>query len=412
MYRTAGPHGRWPNRLIGAVNPMVLACLMFTLGACSGSSGPALTPAPLPPPAATQIALVEAFPNLSFNQPLSMQQAPGDATTWYLAERSGRILSFANDPATSSTSTFASLGSRVSTVGEGGLLGLAFDPEYASTGGVFVSYTGGNPLESRVASFVANPDGLALDENSETILIRQEEPFTNHNIGHLAFGPGPDSSDQFLYVGLGDGGSGGDPNGNGQNPFSFHGTVLRIDVTPLTAYAIPPDNPFADGMSAAPEVFAFGFRNPWRFSFDRVTGDLWLGDVGQARFEEIDVVRAGGNFGWRCYEGNVQFDISDCPPQNELEFPVAVYSHPPGGASVIGGFVYRGTAISGLSGVYVFGDFLTGTIWGLFPEANSTYRSEVLLESGLNIVSFAEDLSGELYVLDFAGSIYAVVPGS
>ena len=408
-----GNSSAWPPHLtVRAGLCLPVLCLLLLLGACSGSSSSSPTPVPAPPPPATQVALIEAFPDLSFNQPLSMQQAPGDPGTWFVAERAGRIVSFANDPTSSSTSVYASLGSRVNSMGEGGLLGLAFHPDYASNRAVFVSYTGGSPTESRVSVFFANSDGLTLDENSETVLIRQEEPFSNHNIGYLTFGPGPASPEQYLYVGFGDGGSGGDPNDNGQNPFNFHGAVLRVDVSALTAYSIPPDNPFADGMAGAPEVFAYGFRNPWRFSFDGISGDLWLGDVGQDRFEEINIVGAGGNYGWRCYEGNAEFDISDCPGPSLLEFPAAVYSHPQGGASVTGGYVYRGSAVSGLRGIYIFGDFLTGTIWGLFPESGDNYRMEVLLESGLNVVSFAEDLAGEIYVIDFAGGVYKLVPDS
>lgn len=399
---------------IRAANAL-LGVILFALAGCSGSSGSAPSPGPLPdpPPPALQIALINAFPNLSFSQPLTMRQPPGDPSRWFIVERAGRILVFDNDPTTTSTSQFGSLGPIVSTTGEGGLLGFAFHPDYASNRAVFVTYTGDNTQQSRVASFFANPDGLTLDENSETILIRQDEPFTNHNIGNISFGPGPTSNDQYLYVGFGDGGSGGDPNDNGQNPFSFSGSLIRINVDALTAYSIPPDNPFSSGTAGSPEVFAYGFRNPWRFSFDRLNGTLWAGDVGQGRFEEIDIVVSGGNYGWRCFEGNTEFNISNCPSPSTLVAPVAVYAHPDGGgASVTGGYVYRGSAITALQGVYLFGDFLTGTIWGLFPEANNQYRMEVLLESGLNIVSFAEDLAGEVYVIDFAGSVFKVVSGN
>lgn len=391
---------------------LAVLLVLFT-AACSGSSGSASappTPGPTPPPS-PQISLQEAFPNLSFTQPVAMVQAPGDATRWYVTQRAGSIITFENDPAVASASFFASIQARVVSSGEGGLLSMAFAPDYANNRAVFLAYTGGSPFESRIASFLANPDGLTLDDASETIILRQSEPFSNHNIGNLAFGPGPAADDQYLYAGFGDGGSGGDPNDNAQNPFNFLGTILRLDVSPITGYSIPPDNPFADGANAAPEVFAFGFRNPWRFSFDKTNGTLWAADVGQSSFEEVNIVTAGGNYGWRCYEGNSVFNGSNCPPQDDLTFPVAVYSHPVGGASVTGGFVYRGAAVSGLQGVYVFGDFVSGTIWGLFPESANQFRMEVLLESGLNIVSFAEDHSGELLVVDFAGGIFRIVNG-
>lgn len=386
------------------------SCMLALLGC--GSSGSGLGPGPVPdPPTAQGIALENAFPALSFNQPVAMLQAPGDPSRWYVVERAGRILSFDNAAGVSTTAEFASLSSRVNSVGEGGLLGMAFHPDYASNRAVFVTYTGGNPLESRLAVFFAESDGLTLDESSETVLIRQEEPFSNHNVGQLAFGPGPASAQEYLYVGFGDGGSGGDPNNNGQNPFNFHGAMLRIDVSALTAYGIPPDNPFANGLDGAPEVFAFGFRNPWRFSFDTATGTLWAGDVGQDRFEEIDIVTAGGNYGWRCYEGSSQFDISNCPDPATFIFPAAAYAHPSGGASVTGGYVYRGSEIESLQSVYVFGDFLTGTIRGLSEEAGGGFRTDILLESGLNIVSFAQDAAGEIYVIDFSGGLYKVIRG-
>lgn len=385
--------------------------LVTVVAGCSGSSGSVTVPDPLPspPPTVDQVALQAAFPNLSFSQPVAMHQAPGDPSRWFLVERGGRIVTFANDAATNSADQYANLGSIVNNTGEGGLLGLAFHPDYASNRAVFITYTGGTSLQSRVSGFFANPDGLTLNENSETILITQDEPFTNHNIGNLVFGPGPASSDQYLYVGLGDGGGGGDPNNNSQNPFNFHGTILRVDVSGLTAYSIPPDNPFASGSNAAPEVFAYGLRNPWRFSFDRADGTLWAGDVGQNAFEEIDIITAGGNYGWRCYEGNAVYDSSGCPGPDAFIFPVVDYAHPAGGASVTGGYVYRGNGIEGLQGAYIFGDFISGTIWGLFPEANNQYRLQRLLESGLNIVSFAQDAAGELYVLDFSGSVYRII---
>ncbi len=366
---------------------------------------PPVAPAP---PLVPQLALVPAFPNLAFNQPVSLLQAPGDGSRWYLIEKAGRILVFDNDAAVQEFSVFADLSAQVNPAGEGGLLGMAFHPDFADNHWVFLSYTAGN-FESRLAHFQADAAGLSLDESSETILITLDQPFTNHNGGHIAFGPGAAASGEYLYMGFGDGGGGGDPGNRAQDPFTFFGAILRIDVSAGTAYSVPQDNPFSDGLAASPEIFAYGFRNPWRFSFDREQGTLWLADVGQNAFEEVNTVVAGGNYGWRCYEGNVAFDTAGCPPEAQLEFPVSVYAHSGGGASVTGGHVYRGTLVNGLGGTYVFGDFITGAVRGLVPEEGGQYRLESLLESGLNIVSFAEDFSGELYVVDFSGSIYQIV---
>lgn len=387
--------------------------MLLAVAGCGGSSGSVAppTPGPTPPPPGPIIALENAFPNLTFFQPVAMTQAPGDPSRMFVVSRGGAIQVFDNDPAVTSTAVFGNISGRVNNSGEGGLLGMALHPDFATNGALFVSYTGGSPMQSRVSSFFANPGGTTLDDTSETILMVQDEPFSNHNIGYLSFGPGPAGSQQYLYVGFGDGGSGGDPGDNAQNPFSFHGSILRVDVSALTAYSIPPDNPFASGTTAAPETFAYGFRNPWRFSFDRAGGTLWAADVGQDGIEEVNIVTSGGNYGWRCYEGSAAFNQANCPGASAFTFPVAEYTHPPGGASVTGGFVYRGTAISNLQGVYLFSDFLSGTIWGLFPEGGGQFRMQVLLESGLNVVSFAQDLDGELYVLDFGGAIYRIVQG-
>lgn len=378
-------------------------------GACNGggSDTPVITPPPPPPP--VSYAVERAFPNLTFAQPVAMIQAPGDPSRWYVVEKAGRILVFDNDDATTDVDVFADLRARVSSsASEAGLLSAAFHPGYANNRALFVSYTGGS-LESRVAQFFANASGTALNTSSETVLLRLDQPFTNHNGGHIAFGPGPTGPRALLYIAFGDGGSSGDPNGLAQNPFNWFGAILRIDVANLTSYSVPPDNPFANGVDALPEVYAYGFRNPWRFSFDSANGELWLGDVGQNSFEEVDRVVAGGNYGWRCYEGDAEFDLTGCPAPAELEFPVATYANPSEGISVTGGFVYRGAQLTELVGAYLFGDFGSGTIWQLTPSGTG-FEREVLVDSGLSIAAFGEDSAGELYVVDVvAGTLHRLI---
>lgn len=379
------------------------------LVACGGSSDePTVTlPPPDAGPADPQIALEAAFSALTFQEPVGMFQAPGDNSRWFMLEKIGRIVMFDNDDAVTATNMFADLTDRVIAAGgEGGLLGMAFHPDFANNRAVFVSYT--NNLESRISSFFANAAGTALDVTSETILLTLQQPFSNHNGGGIAFGP-----DGNLYIAFGDGGSGGDPLDHGQNTDNFFGAFLRINVDNISSYSVPQDNPFAGGGGAA-EVWAWGFRNPWRWSFDSQTGLLWAGDVGQNTMEEIDIVAGGNNYGWRCFEGTNEFDQTGvCPDESELTPPVTTYDNPSEGVSVTGGYVYRGQTVDNLDGVYVFGDFGSGTIWGLIDEGNNQFRRLELSQSGLSISSFAEDNTGELYVIDFgAGAISRIVPGS
>jgi glucose/arabinose dehydrogenase len=240
------------------------------------------------------------------------------------------------------------------------------------------------------------------------VLLTVEQPFPNHNGGQLAFGP-----DGYLYLGLGDGGSGGDPQGNGQNPATLLGSIVRIDVNGDEPYAIPADNPFADGAGGAPEVFLYGLRNPWRFSFDRGTGQLWIADVGQNAYEEIDRVDpaadAGANLGWNLMEASHCF-VAGCSPEG-LVLPITEYGRD-AGCSVTGGFVYRGTAIEGLAGWYLFSDYCSGLIFGVPSDAAPGTAPRLLLETGLSVSSFGQDSDGELYVADIAGGgIYRIVPG-
>lgn len=291
--------------------------------------------------------------------------------------------------------SFLDITDRVDNSGnEMGLLGLAFHPDYAQNGFFYVNYTGsgGNTFISRFQS-----DGDAANPNSETILLTIDQPYPNHNGGVLAFGP-----DGYLYAGLGDGGSRGDPLGNGQNTDSLLGKVLRIDVNNGDPYAIPADNPFGN------EVWAYGLRNPWRMSFDRQTGDLYIADVGQDVWEEVDFLPAGSpggaNFGWNFREG--AHDYQGTAPAGLVD-PVAEYSHAEGGCSVTGGYVYRG-AMTEWSGIYLFGDYCTGFIWGLI-NSDGGWQKQLLFDVDVPITSFGQDEAGEIYLLSDIGNIYRLV---
>jgi uncharacterized repeat protein (TIGR03806 family) len=357
------------------------------------------------------IALQQAFPNLTFNNPLLLLQAPGDDSRWFVVEKAGRVLVFPNRASvtTAEVATFVDIDPRVeSGPSEAGLLGMAFHPQFASNRRVYLSYTrAGAPLTSVLSAFVSNDGGRTLDANSEQQLLTLDQPFDNHNGGHIAFG-----RDNLLYIGFGDGGSGGDPQGNGQNTNTLLGKMLRIDVDGGSPYAIPSDNPFASGTGGRREIYAWGFRNPWRWSFDRSNGEMWLGDVGQGNWEEINKVVRGGNYGWKTREGQHCFSPSSGCSTAGLIDPVAEYSHASGRCSITGGYVYRGNAIAALQGQYLFGDFCSGEIWSLRNQSGAT--AQLAASSGVSISSFGQGNDGEVYVLSYGGSgrIYRLTPGN
>jgi glucose/arabinose dehydrogenase len=308
---------------------------------------------------------------------------------------------------------FLDVAGQVTTGGERGLLGLAFHPQYPDDPRFFIDYTDarGNTVVSqwRVSS---NPDRASA--GSEKALVHVDQPFANHNGGALQFGPDGD-----LYISLGDGGSEGDPQGNGQRLDTDLAKILRIDVDHPSgnrAYGIPADNPFVDREGARPEIWLTGLRNPWRMSFDRQTGDLWIGDVGQNSYEEIDVVRAGSgggqNFGWNVMEGFHCYPSGDPCDQQGLTPPVTEYSHADGACSVTGGYVYRGQAHPQMRGAYVFADYCSGQVWAIDATATEVHDPPVVLESGRAISSFGEDENGELYVTDLGGLLLRVAAGS
>ncbi len=390
---------------------LTLGCTL--LAACGGGGGGSVGPGTPPPGGGgnPQIAVNRVFAQLEFVQPTVLKQAPGDASRWFVGEKSGVIRVFANNPASSATSVFLDIRGRVDASGEGGLLGFAFHPDFLRNGEVYVSYTRGGPFRSYVSRFFSTDNGLTLSPAPEEIILELPQFATNHNGGDIAFGP-----DGFLYVAFGDGGGAGDPQGNGQDDTNLHGTIVRIDVDSANPYAIPVGNPNApnaacvqgSGAAPCPEIFAWGLRNPWRFSFDRQSGALWTGDVGQGAWEEIDRVVAGGNYGWNVREGDHCYE----PPNgcaDTFEAPVTEYDHSLG-SSVTGGYVYRGAAVDNLAGRYVFGDFISGRIFAVPATSTPVTAADELLDTALMIVSFAEDVDGELYLLHFGnvGTIHKV----
>jgi glucose/arabinose dehydrogenase len=341
-----------------------------------------------------------------FTRPLYLTHAFDERL--FVVEQAGRILIVAGGQVLAEP--FLDISDRVgSEASEQGLLSLAFHPDYTSNGRFFVNYTNkqGNTI---VARYQVQTGNLSLaDRDSEIILLTIGQPYWNHNGGQLQFGP-----DGYLYIGMGDGGSAGDPQGNGQNSGTLLGSLLRLDVDGAEPYAIPADNPFVGQESGALEVWAIGLRNPWRFSFDRLTGDLYVADVGQNLWEEINFTPAGSpggqNYGWSIMEASHCYARENCDSSG-LVLPVAEYNHQGGNCSVTGGYVYRGQQFESLRGNYFFADFCMGNIWGLFRQADGTWRQTVVMAtSGHVISSFGEDAAGELYVVDHAGAIYQLQP--
>lgn len=429
----------------------ILALMIFGLlqGCGNGPNGPVgellvLTPpvaAPSPPPptgssgldarptnatcvawprpsAGSDISL-SRFTNLSFTMPVALLQAPRDSSRWFVVQQNGIVQQFSGTSPTSA-STFIDISAQSSAVGggsEAGLLGMAFHPNYPTDNRVFLAYTHGDPFVLRLASFTSSDGGVTLNPASESILLTINKPFDNHNGGNVAFGP-----DGYLYIGTGDGGGGGDQQGdrgNGQRLTTMLGKMLRIDVNGAAPYAIPPTNPYAGNAlcppggrpsGECPEIYAYGFRNPWRWSFDRENGDLWVGDVGQSETEEVDLVTLGGNYGWRCREGSNDFNTAGTPGCSTATLidPIAQYNHTLG-ASITGGYVYRGTQNTSLLGRYLFGDFGSGRIWAWIAESAAEPREPTqLLDTELSIASFGQGNDGELYVVDYGGTLQRI----
>ena len=359
----------------------------------------------LPSPA--QYTFQEAFPSLpSFSTPVELVHAGDGTDRLFVAEQRGRIYVFRGDPAVSERREFMKLSDVVSQSGsETGLLGLAFHPDYVNNRYFFVNYT--SSRNGRLQSFVsrfqasqADPDSAV--KASELILLTLDQPYSNHNGGKLAFGP-----DRFLYISFGDGGSANDPQGNGQNRATLLGKILRIDVDRTAGqlnYAIPSSNPFAQNTAGyREEIFAYGLRNPWKFSFDPVTGFLWAGDVGQGAREEIDIIVSGGNYGWRLMEGTICTPgvNPSCSDTAGLLRPVWDYDRSAGDVSVTGGYVYRGSSLPALNGKYVYGDFSSGRVWMLTYDGVNPTSNTLLQDLPITVSSFGVDRNNELYVCSY-----------
>ena len=390
--RLPRPRSEWRKRLLlGLIVPALPACDPSTL----------VTPDP------SAVASLELVVD-GLDGPLDLTAAPGEEDRLYVVERPGRIRIV--DDGTLVETPFLDITSITSEGGERGLLGLAFHPDYPSTGTFFVNHTN-LAGDTRVVRYTVSPSGDAADPSSATELILVEQPFSNHNGGQLAFGP-----DGMLYIGLGDGGSSGDPSGHGQNPSTLLGSILRIDVDGGAPYAIPPDNPFADGADGAPEVWMYGLRNPWRFSFDASTGDIYVADVGQNEIEEVSVLSAadaaGANLGWDVLEGTRCYDAETCD-RTGLVLPAHEYTHDEG-CSITGGYVYRGAALPQLDGRYFYGDYCGGWVRSFRLSSDGaatdvTDHTEAFGSVG-DLASFGLDAAGELYLLDLDGAVYRMVP--
>ncbi|MDO8578368.1 MAG: PQQ-dependent sugar dehydrogenase [Dehalococcoidales bacterium] len=369
---------------------------------------PPATALPLSPIPDGSIKVERVFPDLSFREMTNLVQPDDASGLIFVTEQRGVIQAFASSQPQQGSYIFLDITDRVNRGGdEEGLLGIVFDPDYKRNGQFYVYYSAANPRRSVLSRFSLDQKNLKLaDPQSEVIIMEIAQPFSNHNGGQLAFGP-----DGYLYIGLGDGGSAGDPQGNGQNLKSLLGKILRIDVRGLSgsgSYKIPADNPFINTTGARAEIWAFGLRNPWRFSFDTETGLLWAGDVGQNKWEEIDIISKGGNYGWNIMEGSHCYSPDTRCNQSGMTLPLVEYDHSKG-CSVTGGYVYRGDNISSLKGYYIYGDYCSGNIWALGYEDNTVTQNILLADSGLSITSFGEDMEGNLYILSREGGIYTLV---
>jgi len=396
-----------------------LANLLFPLGvstflflglACTDLSlSPRTTTSPDWTEPSTQMQIRQVFDELQTSHLTNLVQPEDGLNRIYISEQSGRILWFAKTHDSSQTGLFLDITNRVSDrSNEEGLLGLAFPDDFNTSQKLYVYYSAANPRRSVVSRFAVDQDNPDIaDSSSEEIILEIPQPYGNHNGGQIAFGP-----DGYLYIGLGDGGSRSDPKGNGQDITTLLGSILRIDVAQVPGgrnYTVPPSNPFVDIPGAKGEIWAYGFRNPWRFSFDQETGEMWVADVGQDAWEEVNRVLKGGNYGWNVLEGHVCYKSHQgCSAPPDAAAPLIVYDHEEG-CSVTGGYVYRGSQLPNLVGTYIYGDFCSGTIWGFRDSTAETAKNTVLAQTDLAITSFGQDVEGELYLVSQDQGIYQLL---
>ncbi|KIL37501.1 hypothetical protein SD71_02390 [Cohnella kolymensis] len=388
------------NRMITVITGLLI---MIGITACSGSKETDVETGETAD--AAKVSLYPIFGDQRVEKPVGLEHRDDQPDLIYVIEQPGRIVSLNLKKPSDKPRTVLDITDRVHDEGpEQGLLGLAFHPEHPAQ--AYVNYT--TETHTIIARYDADPGQQGqLDPASEQVLLTFEQPYANHNGGQLAFGP-----DGYLYIATGDGGNGGDPHNNGQNLDRLLGKILRIDVDKEQggrAYAIPSDNPFLSG--GAPEIYAYGLRNPWRFSFDPDAGQLWAADVGQNSYEEINIVEKGKNYGWRIQEGTECFNPKEGCDKTGLEQPIFTYGRDQG-VSITGGFVYRGKQLPELMGQYIYGDYGSGTIWALSRKDNGSVGNEILIESKLNITSFGLDTGGEIYVCDQEGQIFQLRPSA
>ena len=406
-----------PRRRRAAIAAIAVVAVVAACGSTGASAttaiGPSSSTAPSSgPKSASQVAAAPFDPAglhvtlesvaTGLDAPLAIVNAHDGTNRLFVVEQGGRIRIVKDG--TLQPAPFLDVSDRISSGGERGLLGLAFHPGFPADPRLFVDYTDPNG-DTQVSSFAVNPASPdRADPGSEVKILRVQQPYANHNGGEVVFGP-----DGKLFISFGDGGSEGDPQGYGQNPRTLLGKILRIDVDSRSGdrqYAIPPDNPFADGAGGAPEIWLTGLRNPWRISFDRATGDLWIGDVGQSAWEEIDVQRAGApggtNYGWNRMEGRHCYQPSTGCDETGLTMPVTEYGHDQG-CTVIGGSVVRGPDQPALVGGYIFADYCSGRVWAIDPSTDAYRDPTAVADSGHRIAAFGEDEAGNLYAADIAG---------
>ena len=400
---------------------LAAACAMLLLAACRAPSTPAprgdstTTPGASTTSTATPSATASPLPAVAEPRPIALTSvsdrtwsrptesgvypsATGGAAGTFVAEQDGVLYEVTSS---GQVAPILDLTDRVLRAGnEQGLLSIALDPGFATNRNVWVFYSTANPTRNVLARFTRSAGSGTIDRASQLVILEQPKTFSNHNGGAIRFGP-----DGMLYLGLGDGGSAGDPNGNGQNLGVLLGKIIRIDVRNASTsrpYAIPADNPFVGRSGARGEIWAYGFRNPWRMTFDAPTGALWVGDVGQDAVEEIDVVTRGGNYGWSNTEGDRCYKPSSGCDRTGMIGPVVTYAHSAGRCSIVGGFVYRGTKVPAIAGAYVYGDTCTGEVWAINPAK----PAQVLIASGAGALSsFAVEADGEITLLSFGRSI-------
>ena len=372
-----------------------------------GRSLGALVPLILLVTVSSALAAIQLQPVLTgLSSPLYVTSARDGTNRLFIVEQGGRILVL--QPGATAATVFLDITSKVLSGGERGLLGLAFHPQYAVNRRFFVNYTRRPDGATVIAEYQASAADSNVADPTERQLLVISQPFANHNGGMIEFGP-----DGFLYIGMGDGGSGNDPGNRAQDINDLLGKMLRIDIdAPGVPYSSPPSNPFFGATPGRDEIFATGLRNPFRFSFDRGTGQLYAGDVGQGAREEIDIITLGGNYGWRVFEGTLctNNDPGLCNPTNFVP-PIAEYDHSGGRCSITGGYVYRGSRSTLPMGTYIYGDFCTGEIFQLFPASNGGAQS-VLLDTTLSISSFGEDEAGEIFVVDLGGTVFLLTAGN